>query len=210
MSLLERSRAGTDLTTEGLRFAPHARGLRLAWTAAGQAVRRTGGQAVTMRIRIQHDLLGERGRRLGRGAARRAAGYGALCRGRFNRRRCAPNVPDGALDIAIHYTPSRTPTCISKAWARSPMSWSRPRPPTSPSAAKGQLHSCPNYAPAYSATHRRSACRCCRSARVLERAERGDPGLAHRSGRQAPMSLRETGPATSSVRGWRGGWRGPP
>ena len=40
--LLERSRAGTELTTEGLRFEPHARALRNGWTAAGQAVRGAG------------------------------------------------------------------------------------------------------------------------------------------------------------------------
>lgn len=54
--LFVRSRAGTDLTTEGLRFAPHARALMHAWTEARHAVGETGG-ALTMRIGIQHDLV---------------------------------------------------------------------------------------------------------------------------------------------------------
>ena len=56
--LLERSRAGTDLTPEGLRFEPHARALRLEWTAAERAVRGASGSQV--RIGIQHDLLEDR------------------------------------------------------------------------------------------------------------------------------------------------------
>ena len=62
-------RAARDLTTEGLRFAPHARGLRLAWTAAGgRAVRGTGGQAVDDAHRHPaRPSWGGPGRRLGRG-----------------------------------------------------------------------------------------------------------------------------------------------
>ncbi|MEZ5777520.1 MAG: LysR family transcriptional regulator [Paracoccaceae bacterium] len=55
--LLIRSRAGTELTTEGLRFAPHARGLLHGWTEARHAVGETGA-VLTLRIGIQHDLVG--------------------------------------------------------------------------------------------------------------------------------------------------------
>jgi len=54
--LFIRSRAGTELTTEGLRFAPHARALIHAWTEARHAVGESGG-VTTMRIGIQHDLV---------------------------------------------------------------------------------------------------------------------------------------------------------
>jgi len=54
--LFTRSRAGTDLTTEGLRFEPHARGLRHGWVEALHATRDAGPAAMTLRIGIQHDL----------------------------------------------------------------------------------------------------------------------------------------------------------
>jgi LysR family transcriptional regulator, flagellar master operon regulator len=56
--LFTRSRAGTDLTTEGLRFEPQARSLRHGWAEALHATRDTGIGAVTMRIGIQQDLVG--------------------------------------------------------------------------------------------------------------------------------------------------------
>lgn len=54
--LFTRSRAGTDLTTEGLKFAPHARALRHAWAEARRAVLPAGDSAVALRIGIQNDL----------------------------------------------------------------------------------------------------------------------------------------------------------
>lgn len=56
--LFIRSRSGTELTTEGLRFAPHARALLHGWTEARHAIGEAGSGAVTMRIGIQHDLVG--------------------------------------------------------------------------------------------------------------------------------------------------------
>jgi LysR family transcriptional regulator, flagellar master operon regulator len=56
--LFIRSRAGTQLTTEGLRFAPHARSLLHGWTEARHAIGGSGSGAVRMRIGIQHDLVG--------------------------------------------------------------------------------------------------------------------------------------------------------
>ncbi len=56
--LFTRSRAGTELTVEGLRFEPHARALRHGWTAALHETRAAGTAAVTLRIGIQHDLTG--------------------------------------------------------------------------------------------------------------------------------------------------------
>ncbi|MFZ1725932.1 MAG: LysR family transcriptional regulator [Albidovulum sp.] len=56
--LFTRSRAGTQLTTDGLRFAPHARSLLHGWTEARHALGDAAAGAVTMRIGIQHDLVG--------------------------------------------------------------------------------------------------------------------------------------------------------
>ena len=54
--LFNRSRAGTDLTTEGLRFETHARMLRRDWNEAKRAVAPSGDAALTMRLGIQNDL----------------------------------------------------------------------------------------------------------------------------------------------------------
>ncbi len=53
--LFTRSRAGTNLSTEGLKFEQHARSLRHAWTEARRAVE-PSPTAVTLRIGIQNDL----------------------------------------------------------------------------------------------------------------------------------------------------------
>ena len=54
--LFTRSRAGTDLTTEGLRFEAHARLLRRDWNEACRSVAPSGESAMTMRLWIQNDL----------------------------------------------------------------------------------------------------------------------------------------------------------
>lgn len=54
--LFSRSRAGTNLTTEGLKFEVHARSLRHAWTEAQRSVAPSGTAAISLRIGIQHDL----------------------------------------------------------------------------------------------------------------------------------------------------------
>ena len=54
--LFTRSRAGTNLSTEGLKFDPHARALRHAWAEAQRAVAPSGTAALTLRIGIQNDL----------------------------------------------------------------------------------------------------------------------------------------------------------
>ena len=53
--LFTRSRAGTNLSTEGLKFESHARALRHAWTEARRAVE-PSSTAITLRIGIQNDL----------------------------------------------------------------------------------------------------------------------------------------------------------
>jgi len=58
--LFSRSRAGTALTTAGLRFEPHARRLSHDWTEALRASRTTGNVALSMRVGLQIDLAGPR------------------------------------------------------------------------------------------------------------------------------------------------------
>ncbi len=55
--LFVRGRAGTQLTTEGLRFEPHARSLRRSWVEALHATRNKAAAALTLRIGIQQDLV---------------------------------------------------------------------------------------------------------------------------------------------------------
>ena len=105
--LFVRSRAGTDLSTEGLKFEPHARALRHAWAEARRAVA-PSPTAVTLRIGIQNDL---------------AAGQIGTWLANF--RRALPDCafyiePDysvqmcrdialGALDFAVLYSPQPLP-----------------------------------------------------------------------------------------------------
>lgn len=58
--LFTRSRAGTNLSTEGLKFETHARALRHGWTEAQRAVAPMGNSAVALRIGIQNDLAAGR------------------------------------------------------------------------------------------------------------------------------------------------------
>lgn len=54
--LFRRSRAGTELTTEGLQFEPHARALRREWTEARRRMAGTGEAALAVKMGIQNDL----------------------------------------------------------------------------------------------------------------------------------------------------------
>jgi LysR family transcriptional regulator, flagellar master operon regulator len=54
--LFDRSRAGTDLTPEGRRFAPHARALRHEWNEARRRIRIPQGADQLLRLGIQNDL----------------------------------------------------------------------------------------------------------------------------------------------------------
>lgn len=58
-TLFIRSRAGTELTLEGLKFEPHARALRHGWAEAMHATRTAGTAAMVLRIGMQRDLTGK-------------------------------------------------------------------------------------------------------------------------------------------------------
>jgi DNA-binding transcriptional LysR family regulator len=106
--LFTRSRAGTDLTTEGLKFEPHARGLRHAWGEAQRSVGPSGTAAFTLRVGIQHDLaagrigdwISEFRRTLPETAFYIEPDYSAQM--------CA-DLATGTLDFAVLYSPRALP-----------------------------------------------------------------------------------------------------
>ena len=149
--LLERSRAGTELTTEGLRFEPHARALRTGWTAAGQAVRGAGNAAMTMRIGIQHDLLADRAAEWVttlRGALPDTALY---VEADYSAQMCA-DLRDGQLDVAIHYTPKPHPDLHFESLGEVSYLMVSTEAEALP-GVRPESYILANYAPAFSATH---------------------------------------------------------
>ncbi len=106
--LFTRSRAGTALTSAGLRFEPHARGIRHGWTTAQDAVAETTGAALRLRVGMQHDLAGPR---LADwlGAFRNALpGAAFYFEPDYSTQMCAA-VEVGELDIALIFTPRPHP-----------------------------------------------------------------------------------------------------
>jgi len=106
--LLERSRAGTDLTTEGLRFEPHARALRLAWRDGMQDARGAGSAARSARIGIQHDLLGDSVADWVTVLQQAMPQTALYVEADYSAQMCA-DVASGASDLAIFYTPKPNP-----------------------------------------------------------------------------------------------------
>lgn len=106
--LFSRSRAGTELTTEGLKFLPHARALRHAWTEAQRSVAPAGDAAVSLRIGLQHDLAAGR---IGAwmGAFRKALPDCAFYIEPDYSIQMCQDVAKGALDFAILFSPQPQP-----------------------------------------------------------------------------------------------------
>lgn len=108
VTLFTRSRAGADLTTEGLRFEPHARALRAEWAAAQRAAGGAGDKALVVRLGIQHDLVGA-------GLADWMAGFrshlpdtGFHVEIDYSNQMCTDLI-GGALDFAVVFTPRAHP-----------------------------------------------------------------------------------------------------
>jgi LysR family transcriptional regulator, flagellar master operon regulator len=108
VALFRRARSGTELTTEGLRFEPHARALRHALAEARAAARGAQGRAMTLRVGLQNDLAATDPARwvvslrsfLPQSAIYIEADYSAqMCR----------DLQSGALDIALLFTPHPGP-----------------------------------------------------------------------------------------------------
>jgi LysR family transcriptional regulator, flagellar master operon regulator len=106
--LLQRARAGTALTTEGLRFEPHARALRHGWAEAQHAVRGAGDAAMVLRIGVQRDLADHH---IGDWMTRfrdALPGAGFYIEADYSEQMCNDLVA-GAMDLAILYTPKPQP-----------------------------------------------------------------------------------------------------
>ena len=150
--LFSRSRAGTDLTTEGLRFEPHARSLRHEWNEALRRLQPQGNSAITLRLGIQNDL---------------AAGLISSWMAEFRARLpdCAFYIePDystqmcqdllvGALDFAVIFTPKALPdlhfTSLGNVTYRLISSDTDRRSGLDP-----LRHIVPNFSPAFEREHR--------------------------------------------------------
>jgi DNA-binding transcriptional LysR family regulator len=150
--LFTRSRAGTRLTTEGLKFEPHARGLRHAWAEARRSVEPSGTAAMTLRIGIQNDLAAGH---IGDWVAefRRALPETAFyIEPDYSAQMCA-DLAEGRLDFAVLFTPRPGPelhfATIGSVTYRLVSSDAERRADLSPDRyIRG------NYAPAFEAAHR--------------------------------------------------------
>lgn len=108
VKLFQRSRSGTALTTQGLRFEPHARSLRHDWITAKNAAQDTALAGVTMRIGLQHDLVGIEIKRL-IGRLREILPQTAfLLEADYSTQMCSDLII-GRQDIAILYSPQIQP-----------------------------------------------------------------------------------------------------
>lgn len=106
--LFTRSRSGTEPTIAGLRFEPHARALRRAWTEATNAAREAEAASLTLRIGVQHDLAAAR---VGEWVtALRAAlpDASVYVEADFSQQMCADLI-SGGLDLAVLFTPRPHP-----------------------------------------------------------------------------------------------------
>jgi DNA-binding transcriptional LysR family regulator len=106
--LFSRSRAGTELTTDGLRFEPHARSLRHGWSEALHAVRSPGRGAASMRIGIQHDLVGLHFSDLIRDFRAALTETAFFFEADYSAQMCADLI-SGTEDFAILFTPKPHP-----------------------------------------------------------------------------------------------------
>ncbi len=106
--LFVRSRAGTELTTEGLKFAPHARALRHAWAEAQSAVTPTGGNVLNIRLGIQSDLAPVHVGAWVRGFRDRLPGCAFYIEPDFSAQMCR-DLAAGVLDFAVIFTPFPAP-----------------------------------------------------------------------------------------------------
>lgn len=106
--LFVRSRAGTDLSTEGLKFEPHARTLRHAWAEAQRAVLASGTAALVLRIGIQNDLAAGNIGDWGSNFRRSLPECAFYIEPDYSMQMCK-DLDRGILDFAVVYTPQALP-----------------------------------------------------------------------------------------------------
>ncbi len=149
--LFARSRSGTELTTAGLRLEPHARTLRLSWVDAQQAVRQTDAAALTLRIGIQHDLLENHIADWLASLRRAMPGSAFYVEADYSIQMCQ-DVMNGALDLAIIYTPTAHPDLHFESLGE--LGYRMVSTDTdSLSEVEPERYILPNYSPAFAATH---------------------------------------------------------
>ncbi len=105
--LFSRSRAGTNLSTEGLRFEAHARALRHAWTEAQRAVE-PSSTAITLRIGIQNDLAAGQIGEWVQNFRRALPDCAFYIEPDYSIQMCR-DLDRGALDFAVVYSPQSLP-----------------------------------------------------------------------------------------------------
>lgn len=105
--LFSRSRAGTNLSTEGLRFEAHARALRHAWTEAQRAVEASSA-AITLRIGIQNDLAAGQIGEWVQNFRRALPDCAFYIEPDYSMQMCR-DLDRGALDFAVVYSPQSLP-----------------------------------------------------------------------------------------------------
>ena len=149
--LFTRGRAGTELTTEGLMFAPHARSLRLGWAEALAATRQAGDSALTLRIGLQNDLAANH---LGDwvGAFRAAfPGVSFYVEPDYSASMCA-EVAGGQLDLALLFTPKPQPDLHFESVGE--IAYRMVSSDTERLAeVRPDRYILPNYSPAFAQTH---------------------------------------------------------
>lgn len=106
--LFQRSRSGTALTTEGLRFEPHARSLRHNWVTALNATRDSAIAGVTMRVGLQHDLVGIAVDRLISALREELPHTAFFFEADYSGQMCS-DLMNGSQDVAVLYTPKMQP-----------------------------------------------------------------------------------------------------
>lgn len=150
--LFTRSRAGTDLTTEGLKFAPHARSLRHAWAEARHSVTPTGEAVINIRLGIQSDLAPNLLGDWMHGFRQSLPDCAFYIEPDFSAQMCR-DLTSGASDFAVLYTPYASPdlnfTTLGETRYRLISSETNRRADLRPST-----YIRANFAPAFDAHHR--------------------------------------------------------
>ncbi len=150
--LFTRSRAGTAMSTEGLRFEAHARLLRADWTAAKRAVAPSGDAALTLRIGIQNDLAAGFVGELVADIRRTLPQAALYIEPDYSAQMCA-DLASGAQDFAVLFTPKPQPdlhfASVGELTYRLISSEARTRADISPAS-----YISANFSPAFEQSHR--------------------------------------------------------
>ena len=149
--LFQRSRSGTALTTEGLRFEPHARSLRHNWVTALNATRDTAIAGVTMRIGLQHDLVGIEISQLINRFRAILPDTVFLFEADYSGQMCTDLI-SGAQDIAVLYSPMTQPDLYFEMLGEVTYVMVSTEA-TSLAEINRDTYILANYAPAFSHTH---------------------------------------------------------